>query len=163
MRLQTCTMPKRKPIWLNCAHTSRRCQEAIKMWYVHENAPVSFQLGLVFHTDLLNPDHPQSWLGSRRCLSEAGRLNGCFRRHLPTFEQRVSTAVFSSAALSEVDRSKLACVIHSIPPDLKGQDLDNLGKQARKIAGDIFMTDLSQSYYENFAPKWAEFVGAMAA
>jgi Spherulation-specific family 4 len=80
-----------------------------------------------------------------------------------TFETRVSNAVFSATALSIVDRSKLACVIHSIPEDLRGEDWHRLGQQARKIAGDVFMTDLSEHYYANFAPKWVEFVGAMAA
>jgi Spherulation-specific family 4 len=80
-----------------------------------------------------------------------------------TFETRVSNAIFSASALSMVDRSKLACVIHSIPEDLEGQDWRNLGQQARKIAGDVFMTELSEHYYANFAPKWGEFVDAMAA
>jgi Spherulation-specific family 4 len=80
-----------------------------------------------------------------------------------TFETRISNAVFSATALSMVDRSKLACVIHSIPEDLRGEDWRNLGQQARKIAGDVFMTDLSEHYYANFAPKWVQFVGAMAA
>lgn len=79
------------------------------------------------------------------------------------FETRVSNAIFSATALSMVDRSKLACVIHSIPEDLKAEGWRNLGQQARKIAGDVFMTDLSERYYENFAPKWVEFVDAMAA
>jgi Spherulation-specific family 4 len=80
-----------------------------------------------------------------------------------TFQTRLSNAVFSAAALSMVDRSKLACVIHSIPEDLKGEDWRNLGQQARKIAVDVFLTDLCEHYYANFAPKWVEFVDAMAA
>ncbi len=75
----------------------------------------------------------------------------------------MSNAVFSASALSMVDRSKLACVIHSIPEELKGEDWRSLGQQARKIASDVFMTELSEHYYENFAPKWVEFVDTMAA
>ena len=80
-----------------------------------------------------------------------------------TFQTRVSNAVFSATALSRVDRSKLACVIHSIPRDLGVEEWSKLGRQTRKIAGDLFLTDLYEHYYANFAPKWAEFVDAMAA
>ncbi|ERF71007.1 hypothetical protein EPUS_03286 [Endocarpon pusillum Z07020] len=80
-----------------------------------------------------------------------------------TFQTRVSNAIFSATALSMVDRSKLACVIHSIPEHLNGEEWRRLGQQARKIAGDVFMTELCEHYYANFAPKWVEFVDAMAA
>lgn len=79
------------------------------------------------------------------------------------FETRVSNAVFSATALSLIDRSKLACVIHSIPEDLGSDDWRKLVEQARNIAGDVFMTDLCEHYYEKFAPKWVQFVDAMAA
>lgn len=61
-----------------------------------------------------------------------------------------------------VDRRTLACFIHSIPEDLNAEDLRSLGQQVRRIAGDIFMTELCERYYETFAPKWANFVDAMA-
>jgi Spherulation-specific family 4 len=80
-----------------------------------------------------------------------------------TFLTRVSNAVFSASALSTVERSKLACVIHSIPEGLQGEDWHRLGQQARKIAGDVFMTELCEHYYAKFAPKWLDFVDAMAA
>lgn len=80
-----------------------------------------------------------------------------------TFLTRLSGAVFSSAALSLTDRSKLACMIHSIPEDLTAEDWRHLGQEARKLAGDVFMTGLSKRYYASFAPNWVEFVDAMAA
>lgn len=79
------------------------------------------------------------------------------------FRTRVSNAVFSAVALSKVDRSKLGCVIHSVPEDLSSDEWLELGRQVREIAGDVFITCLSHLYYESFAPGWAKFVDAMAA
>lgn len=76
---------------------------------------------------------------------------------------RVSNAVFSAVALSKVDRSRLGCVIHSIPEDLTPEQWRDLGRQARKIAGNVFVTNLREEPYEAFAPKWMDFVDAMAA
>lgn len=79
------------------------------------------------------------------------------------FRTRMSNAVFSAVALSKVGRSKLGCMIHSVPEDLSSDEWLKLVRQVEGIAGDVFITDLSHLYYESFAPGWAKFVDAMAA
>lgn len=79
------------------------------------------------------------------------------------FRTRMSNAVFSAVALSKVGRSKLGCMIHSVPEDLGSDEWLKLVRQVEGIAGDVFITDLSHLYYESFAPGWAKFVDAMAA
>lgn len=79
-----------------------------------------------------------------------------------TFQTRVSNHVFAANALTHVDRSKLACVIHSIPEDLTADDWRALGQQARRIAGDVFMTELPEDYYANVAPRFLDFVESIA-
>lgn len=79
-----------------------------------------------------------------------------------TFRGRVASSVLSTKGLSSVDRNKLACVVHSIPSDLGAEEWCDLGQVARQIAGDLFMTDLSEHYYASFSPKWIDFVASMA-
>ncbi|TVY83392.1 Spherulin-4, partial [Lachnellula suecica] len=66
-------------------------------------------------------------------------------------------------ASSKAGLDALACILHSIPSTLSGQDESSLVKDLRSSVGSIFMTGLSVDYYASFWSGWPSFTDAMAA
>jgi hypothetical protein len=60
-------------------------------------------------------------------------------------------------------RSHLCCVIHSVPDHVTGREFRRLVKDVRKVADEVFITHLTQNYYESFDSMWGEFVDMMAS
>ena len=139
---------------------SRPCRGAARTWYAPDDSKIHSLTAFancspqIIHNPGSVPDVAFLNLADSTVI---------FEDTYHTFQTRVSNHIFSATALSKTDRSKLACVIHSIPEDLTAEDWRGLGQQARRIAGDVFLTDLCEDYYANFAPKWAEFVEAIAS
>jgi hypothetical protein len=61
------------------------------------------------------------------------------------------------ASLSE-GRSQYSYMLHSVPASTDlGKFVDSLSQRAEFL----FLTGLTQNYYENFGPQWEEFVDVM--
>ncbi|PGH17213.1 hypothetical protein AJ80_04922 [Polytolypa hystricis UAMH7299] len=67
------------------------------------------------------------------------------------------------AGIPPESRSKLCCIIHSVPRDVSGDTLKSLVSDVRSIADEVFITHLSQDYYASFGSGWSEFVNLMAS
>jgi len=78
-----------------------------------------------------------------------------------TFQERNRARMFSDIANS--NRSQLCCVIHSVPDHVAGRKFRGLVKDARKVADEIFITHLTERYYESFDGRWGEFVDLVAS
>jgi hypothetical protein len=81
------------------------------------------------------------------------------------FEERYQTYVTLQAAKQLAalpDRNALVCLMHSIPSDVAVEQLRIIVNELRMLAGSIFLTDLSDSYYQQFSPRFQDFVDAMA-
>lgn len=62
---------------------------------------------------------------------------------------------------SIVNREKLTCIVHSIPPNLSIEKLKTFINQLKEKVGTLFLTDLDVEYYHNFYPRFADFVDAV--
>jgi hypothetical protein len=81
------------------------------------------------------------------------------------FEERYQTYINLQtakqlAALPE--RSSLVCLMHTIPEDMSAAALKAMVSELRVLSGSIFLTDLSDSYYHGFSPRFQEIADAMA-
>jgi hypothetical protein len=52
-------------------------------------------------------------------------------------------------------------LMHSIPSDVPMPQLRAIVNELRMLAGSIFITDLSDLYYQRFSPRFQDFVDAM--
>jgi Spherulation-specific family 4 len=80
------------------------------------------------------------------------------------FEERYQTYVNLQAAKQLAalpDRSALACLMHSIPPEMSVAQMKLIVNELRELAGSIFITELSNLYYSSFSPRFLEYVDAM--
>ncbi|PGH09661.1 hypothetical protein AJ79_05627 [Helicocarpus griseus UAMH5409] len=82
-----------------------------------------------------------------------------FEATYETFQQR-KDEVFKN--LTNHDRSTVCCVVHSVPEDVTGNSLRELVRDARTLANEVFITHLSERYYESFGSRWREFIQLMA-
>ena len=69
-------------------------------------------------------------------------------------------AARSLAALP--DRDQLCCLMHSIPYDITPDQLKSLARELRRLAGSVFLIDLSIDYYQQFSPRFQEYIDALA-
>ena len=80
------------------------------------------------------------------------------------FEERYQTYINLQAAKQLAalpDRNALVCLMHSIPSDTTVPQLRAIVNELRMLAGSIFITDLSDLYYQQFSPRFQDFVDAM--
>ncbi|KAF2666836.1 hypothetical protein BT63DRAFT_427252 [Microthyrium microscopicum] len=80
------------------------------------------------------------------------------------FEERYQTYVNLQAAKQLAalpDRNALVCLMHSIPADMDKVQIKAIVNELRELAGSIFLTDLSDLYYQQFSPRFQDFVDAM--
>jgi hypothetical protein len=81
------------------------------------------------------------------------------------FEERYQTYVNFQAAKQLAalpDRNALVCLMHSIPLDMPGPQLKAIVGELRELSGSVFLTDLSDLYYQRISPRFQQFVDAMA-
>jgi hypothetical protein len=83
------------------------------------------------------------------------------------FEETYNTYLTQNSAkvLSALpdNRSQLCLVMHSIPPSISTGNFISLVDSARRVAGSVYMTDLSVDYYAAFSSRLDEFVKNMAS
>ena len=72
-----------------------------------------------------------------------------------------SKTISSFQSSSECERDALACIVHGLPANLSSNDMNNLVRDVRSLAGSVFMTGLSVDYYASFWQGWAGFVNEM--
>ena len=84
-----------------------------------------------------------------------------FEATYDTFQEHNTVAMFDSVPNGY--RSKLCCIIHSVPATVTGRKFRRLVKDARKVADEVFVTHLSEDYYASFDSRWGEFVKLMAS
>jgi len=58
-------------------------------------------------------------------------------------------------------RSRYSYLIHSIPASISGGDMRKLVDRLSQHAEFLFLTDLSQNFYESFGPHWRDFIDAI--
>ncbi|KAF2129325.1 hypothetical protein P153DRAFT_396608 [Dothidotthia symphoricarpi CBS 119687] len=68
----------------------------------------------------------------------------------PNFQQWLATSPY--------DRSRSSYMVHSVPDG----EVANLTIALRERAQYLFVTSLTENFYESFGPSWGEFVAAMA-
>jgi hypothetical protein len=59
------------------------------------------------------------------------------------------------------DRSRFTYVVHSMPSNVKQPDLRKLVQDAARNAAFLFVTDLTEDYYESFGSRWKDFVDSV--
>ncbi|KAF2401639.1 cell surface spherulin 4-like protein [Trichodelitschia bisporula] len=80
------------------------------------------------------------------------------------FEEQYQTYINRQAAKSLAalpDREMLVCLMHSIPSSMEMPQLKTLVAELRELAGSLFLTDLSENYYNRFSPRFKDFIDAM--
>lgn len=75
-----------------------------------------------------------------------------------TFQQRQEAKLLDKVG----DRSKLACLMHSVPEKMDGIEWRRMMREVRNVAGMVFITDLASGYYSNFGNCWERFANGMA-
>ena len=84
-----------------------------------------------------------------------------FEATYETFKERNGAGMLSN--ILDAGRSQRCCIIHSVPDNVTGHEFLRLVKDATKIADEVFITHLTQDYYQSFDRRWAEFVDLMAS
>jgi hypothetical protein len=80
------------------------------------------------------------------------------------FEEQYQTYINRQAgkALAALpDRDVLCCLMHSIPTDMPISQLKALVGELRELAGSLFLTDQSENYYQQFSPRFQEYIDAL--
>lgn len=80
------------------------------------------------------------------------------------FEEQYQTYINRQAAKALAalpDRDVLCALMHSIPPDMPNPQLKALVNELRELSGSLFLTDLSENYYQRFSPRFQEYIDAM--
>ncbi|TID26577.1 cell surface spherulin 4-like protein [Venturia nashicola] len=80
------------------------------------------------------------------------------------FEEQYQTYINRQAAKALAalpDRDVLCALMHSIPPDMSTQQLKALLGELKELSGCLFLTDLSEGYYNSFSPRLQEYLDAM--
>jgi len=80
------------------------------------------------------------------------------------FEEQYQTYINRQAAKALAalpDRDVLCCLMHSIPVEMQMAQLRALVNELRELAGSLFLTDLSENYYQRFSPRFQEYIDAM--
>jgi hypothetical protein len=80
------------------------------------------------------------------------------------FEEQYQTYFNRQAAKALAalpDRDVLCALMHSIPPDMPNPQLKALVRELRELSGSLFLTDLSENYYQRFSPRFQEYMDAM--
>ena len=62
---------------------------------------------------------------------------------------------------SVVNRTSLACIMHSIPIATEGWGIKAIANELRIVAGNVFVTELSAGYYSSFGMYWKPFMDEM--
>lgn len=62
---------------------------------------------------------------------------------------------------SVVNRTELACIMHSIPIARGGWGIKAIANELRNVAGNVFVTELSADYYSSFGTYWKPFMDEM--
>jgi hypothetical protein len=76
-------------------------------------------------------------------------------------EERFETYVdrhLAKSFLGLSNRDSLACIMHSIPPNVIMEKLKPMICTLKEVVGTLFLTDLSVEYYHSLSPRFAEFV-----
>lgn len=80
------------------------------------------------------------------------------------FEEQYQTYINFQAAKSLAalpDRNQLCCLMHSIPEQMPANQLDALVTELRELSGSIFLTDLADTYYEEFSPNFLTYIDSI--
>lgn len=80
------------------------------------------------------------------------------------FEEQYHTYINRQAAKALAalpDRDVLCALMHSIPPDMPNRQLKSLIGELKELSGCLFLTDLSENYYNRFSPRLQEYLDAM--
>jgi len=80
------------------------------------------------------------------------------------FEEKYQTYVNLQAAKQLAalpDRNALVTLMHSIPTDMPVPQIKAIVGELRELSGSMFITDLNDLYYQQFSPRFNEFVDAM--
>jgi hypothetical protein len=59
------------------------------------------------------------------------------------------------------DRTALACIMHSAPVGVEKWRMKEVVEELRKLAGCVFVTELSADFYSSFGICWEAFVAEM--
>jgi hypothetical protein len=87
------------------------------------------------------------------------RLNDANTDVTVVFEEAYQVYDSKKAELQSLhqNRSQYCYMVHSIPQDMGKRNLEHYIKDLSKHAEYLFLTDLSQNYYESFGPNWKAF------
>ncbi|KAE9968954.1 hypothetical protein EG328_007165 [Venturia inaequalis] len=80
------------------------------------------------------------------------------------FEEKYHTYINRQAAKALAalpDRDVLCALMHSIPVDMPNDQLKVLIGELKELSGCLFLTDLSDAYYNRFSPRLQEYMDAM--
>lgn len=80
------------------------------------------------------------------------------------FEDQYQTYLNRQAAKALAalpDREVLCLLVHSIPAGMPVVQLRDLVNELRELAACLFLTDVADSYYQNFSPRFQEYMDAL--
>jgi len=60
-----------------------------------------------------------------------------------------------------LNRSDYSYIVHSLPTSMSKVNLRKFAYRLSELSEFLFLTDLSENYYESFGPDWRDFIGVM--
>lgn len=76
-------------------------------------------------------------------------------------EDSSSRALRAQLASLPYDRSGVSCIMFSVRTGMSQGDRRSLADELSQHAEFLYLTDLSQNYYESFGPHWQDFIAAI--
>ncbi|ERF71976.1 hypothetical protein EPUS_07446 [Endocarpon pusillum Z07020] len=76
-------------------------------------------------------------------------------------EDSSSKALRARLASLPIDRSRVSCIMFSVRTGMSQGDRRSLADELSQHAEFLYLTDLSQNYYESFGPHWQDFIAAI--
>jgi hypothetical protein len=91
------------------------------------------------------------------------RLNDTNTDATVVYEGPYSSYQSQQARLASLpyDRSRYSNILHSVPNYLKGRELKKFVSVMSIHAEYLYMTDLSENYYEKFGPRFKDYIDAI--
>lgn len=80
-----------------------------------------------------------------------------------TYQTFYQYGITNSISALKMDPGRLACIVHSVPTTLTGNEVSAFVKQLQGLASSLFVTEQDTDLYTSFGELWLDFTQDMTA
>jgi Spherulation-specific family 4 len=123
---------------------------------------VAFDASLRSHANLIiQVIHNPGMIPDARLIDPSIDITVVFEGSYQDYQQDPSSkALRTQLASLPYDRSRLSCLMFSVPTGMSQGDRRNLANELSQHAEFLYLTDRNQNYYESLGSHWQDFIAA---